>query len=63
MTWPSMSPEKATYSVTQSNRSVNPPWPGNVVAKSFIPYARFIAEAKNPMKGAAQLAKIEYQTV
>lgn len=36
----------------QSIRSVTPPCPGMIESKSLIPYARFIAEAQKPPKGA-----------
>lgn len=41
----------------QSNLSVKPPCPGILNAKSLIPYARFIPEAKKPANGAANDAK------
>ena len=34
----------------QSNRSINPPWPGMMESKSLIPYALLMAEAKNSKK-------------
>lgn len=38
--------------IWQSIRSIIPPWPGIKESKSFKPYARLIAEAKNPPNGA-----------
>lgn len=42
----------------QSHRSSTPPWPGISFPKSFRPYARLRAEARNPPKGATREAKI-----
>ncbi|EAX10427.1 hCG2020212 [Homo sapiens] len=43
----------------QSKRSMMPPWPGMVLAKSLILKARLNPLAKNPPKGPMSEAKVE----
>ena len=47
----------------QSIRSIKPPWPGRVVAKSLIPMARLKPEAKKPRKGDTNETYIAIATV